>query len=106
MIDAYVITRLCQDCLHGDCVDVCPVDCIVKVDGEFPNQLFITEDCISCGCCVPECPEEAIFAPYDVPAEYEDDIELNQKATANRPNIRVPSRLDLIEMLQRKDSAA
>ena len=27
---AFVITRLCRDCVDGACIDVCPVDCIVK----------------------------------------------------------------------------
>ena len=29
---AYIITRLCRDCVDTGCVAVCPVDCIVKAE--------------------------------------------------------------------------
>ena len=46
-------------CKNMDCVEVCPVDCFYE--GE--NFLVINPDeCIDCGVCIPECPEDAIFA--------------------------------------------
>ena len=63
---AYIITRLCRDCVDTACVAVCPVDCIYRYTGDdkanFPNQLYIHPDeCIDCGACEPECPWQAIF---------------------------------------------
>ena len=79
---AWVITRLCRDCVDQACVEVCPVDCIYEYDGEdretFPNQLFIDpEECINCGVCEPECPWEAIFEDEQVPEVFQPDIALN-----------------------------
>ena len=67
----WVITRLCRDCVDQSCVDVCPVDCIYEHTGDvsdaFPNQLFIDpEECINCGACEPECPNQAITEAEDV----------------------------------------
>lgn len=48
----FVITRLCRDCVDGDCMKRCPADCILEhrpnEGGEsLPNQLFIDpEECI------------------------------------------------------------
>jgi nitrate reductase beta subunit len=36
---AYVITRLCRDCLDTACVAVCPVDCIYRYVGEDQREL-------------------------------------------------------------------
>src|ERR1700687_1725381 len=45
---AYIITRLCRDCVDTACVAVCPVDCIYRYIGTdtetFPNQLYIHPD--------------------------------------------------------------
>ena len=89
---AYVITRLCRDCVDGSCVDVCPEpDCIVEhrpPEGtpRLPNQLFINPDqCIDCGACEPECPWEAIALDEDVPSLFAGDIALNAIVAA-RPN--------------------
>jgi len=50
-------------CKHTDCVSVCPVDCFYE--GE--NMLVINPDeCIDCGVCEPECPEDAILPDTDV----------------------------------------
>ena len=55
----HVVTEACINCKHTDCVIVCPVDCFY----EGPNFLTINPDeCIDCGVCIPECPEDAIFA--------------------------------------------
>ena len=86
---AYVITRLCRDCIDSACVEVCPEpDCIVEhrpADGAsaLPNQLFINPDqCIDCGACEPECPWEAIAPEDDVPRAFVADIALNAIAAA------------------------
>jgi ferredoxin len=70
----YVVTEGCILCKHTDCVDVCPVDCFV----EGPNFLAIDPDgCIDCAVCVPECPEDAIYAGDDVPADQKQFVEIN-----------------------------
>ena len=97
---AYVITRLCRDCVDSSCVEVCPVECIVEhrpaegstKDGTaLPNQLFINpETCIDCAACEPACPWEAIALDADVPRLFADDVALNALAAA-RPNDFVPA---------------
>lgn len=58
----YLVNDNCIKCKHTDCVEVCPVDCFYE--GE--NMLVINpEECIDCGVCVPECPEEAIISDND-----------------------------------------
>ena len=70
----YVVGEGCILCKHTDCVDVCPVDCFV----EGPNFLAINPDeCIDCAVCVPECPENAIYAEDDVPADQKEFIQIN-----------------------------
>lgn len=70
----YIVTEGCILCKHTDCVDVCPVDCFV----EGPNFLAIDPDgCIDCAVCVPECPEDAIYALDDVPEDQKQFIEIN-----------------------------
>lgn len=72
----YIVTESCIMCKHTDCVDVCPqlVDCFV----EGPNFLAIDPDgCIDCAVCVPECPENAIYAEDDVPPEQKQFIAIN-----------------------------
>jgi ferredoxin len=77
----HVITTLCTR--EGDCVEVCPVDCIVpgeKNDSVWGKYFYIDPDtCIDCGACVPACPPEAIFAEEDLPAEHKADIEMNAR---------------------------
>ena len=59
---AHVVDDKCIMCKHTTCVSVCPVDCFYE--GE--NMLVInTDECIDCGVCIPECPEEAIFQTND-----------------------------------------
>ena len=81
---AYIITRLCRDCVDTGCVAVCPVDCIYEYTGSdresFPNQLYIHPDeCIDCGACEPECPWQAIFEEVAVPDVFKDDTALIYK---------------------------
>ncbi|MDX8393304.1 MAG: ferredoxin family protein [Mariprofundales bacterium] len=78
---AFVVTRLCRDCVDTACVAVCPVDCFYKpvdITAKHPNQLLISpEECIDCAVCEPECPWEAIYPEEDVPESCIDDIALN-----------------------------
>ena len=70
----YVVAEGCILCKHTDCVDVCPVDCFV----EGPNFLAIDPNgCIDCAVCVPECPENAIYAEDDVPPDQQQFIAIN-----------------------------
>jgi ferredoxin len=93
---AVVITRLCQDCVDGACVDSCPVDAIVEHrpadrTSELPNQLFVNPDlCISCNQCTPECPWEAIYDEGDVPPAFSADIALNRRASEREEEYHVP----------------
>jgi ferredoxin len=96
---AWVITRLCRDCVDQSCVDVCPVDCIYEYTGEdreaFPNQLFIDpEECINCGVCEPECPWEAIFEDEQVPDVFSEDVELNRRIVDVSGERQVPEHVD------------
>ena len=62
----YLVNDKCIMCKHTSCVEVCPVDCFYA--GE--NVLVINPDeCIDCGVCEPECPEEAI-----IPDHLDEDI--------------------------------
>ena len=80
----YVVGDGCVLCKHTDCVDVCPVDCFV----EGPNFLAIDPDgCIDCAVCVPECPENAIYAEQDVPPEQTDFIQINAELAKLWPPI-------------------
>ena len=91
---AYIITRLCRDCLDTGCVAVCPVDCIYEYTGsaqdQFPNQLYIHPDeCIDCGACEPECPWQAIFEEVAVPDVFKDDTPLNYAIMENMSDFKV-----------------
>jgi ferredoxin len=80
----FVVCEPCIKCKHTDCVSVCPVDCFRE--GE--NMLVIDPDeCIDCGACVPACPVEAIFHDEDVPAEWQDYIDLNTRLARDWPTI-------------------
>lgn len=80
----YVVTDGCIRCKFMDCVEVCPVDCF----REGANMLVIAPDeCIDCGVCEPECPENAIL-PDTVP-EANAWLELNEKYAQRWPSITV-----------------
>ncbi len=65
---AYVITEPCVGEKAGECVEVCPVDCIEEGD----DQFFINPDlCIDCGACQAVCPVEAIVYEEDLRPEEE-----------------------------------
>jgi ferredoxin len=98
---AWVITRMCRDCVDMACVEVCPVDCIVqhkekKDAAGYENQLYIDpEECINCGVCEPECPCEAIFEDEQVPTVFEADVAENAKIVDERDDFEVPERADV-----------
>ena len=77
----FIVGENCIKCKHTDCVEVCPVDCFY----EGPNFLTIDPDeCIDCGLCVPECPEDEIYETTDT----EDKWYKHNEYFANKwPNI-------------------
>jgi ferredoxin len=81
------------------CVEVCPVDCIVKrsePDPKWPAQLYIDpEECISCGVCEPECPWEAIYEDEQVPEIFQADIAKNAEILECRDDFEVPEKGDV-----------
>ena len=96
---AYIVTRLCIDCVDTACVAVCPVDCIYEYTGsdrkKWPNQLYIhPEECIDCGACEPECPWQAIYEEVAVPDVCKDDIKLNYAMMENTSDFKVAEALD------------
>jgi ferredoxin len=81
---AYVIAEPCIGTKDNSCVEVCPVDCIHPTpdepDYEANEQLFIDpSECIDCDACVEACPVDAIFPEDQVPAEWQNYIELNAR---------------------------
>tara|TARA_R110002033_G_C3861093_1_gene236482 strand:+ start:1245 stop:1490 length:246 start_codon:yes stop_codon:yes gene_type:complete len=74
----HVIAQPCIDVRDKACVDVCPVDCIHGDDND--PQLYINpDDCIDCCLCVDACPVDAIFLEDDLPDEWSEFIEVNEK---------------------------
>jgi ferredoxin len=72
----YVVKENCIKCKTMDCVEVCPVDCFYE--GE--NMLVIHPDeCIDCGVCEPECPQEAIVPDTDDAKDYNHWLMINTK---------------------------
>ena len=81
---AHVVCKACNDNKHTDYKDVCQND----YNREGPNFLVIDPDeCIDCAVCVPECPEAAIYAEEDVPADQQEFIELNRELARQWPSI-------------------
>lgn len=90
----FIITAPCEGVCDTACVEVCPVDAIegpidvdeiIRIQQAGLNeqlagiQLFIDPDlCIDCGACEPECPVNAIFDEYDVPANLKSYIKKNE----------------------------
>lgn len=82
--DVYVIAEPCIGDKCGDCVSVCPVDCIHPQKNEVAyskvDQLFINpRDCIACGECVWVCPVDAIFEAHELPKKWQSFIQENTK---------------------------
>jgi len=79
----YVVTENCIRCKLTDCVEVCPVNCFY----EGANMLVIHPDeCIDCGVCESECPEDAIIPGSDINAPRW--LPLNTEFSRKWPNIR------------------
>ena len=70
----HIIAEPCIGVKSGDCVDVCPVDCIHEKE-----ELFVIDpdECIDCQQCVSACPVEAIFAEDELPEKWHSFIEKN-----------------------------
>ena len=80
----FVVTGKCINCRYGDCVEVCPVACFYE--GE--NMMVINPDeCIDCGVCEPECPEEAIKSDEELLPGEEKWVDINMKFSASWPNV-------------------
>ncbi|CAB9495199.1 ferredoxin FdxA [Alteromonas macleodii] len=83
----FVVTDKCINCKHTACVDICPADAF----REGSNFLVIDpEECVDCGLCVPECPEEAIFAESELPDEAQTFIQINAELAQEWPEILEP----------------
>lgn len=80
----YVITESCINCRHTDCVDICPTDAF-HVGKNF--MAINPVECVDCGLCLPECPEEAIFAENDLTDEQLHYKELNAELSNTWPVI-------------------
>lgn len=77
-----VITDACIKCKYMDCVEVCPVDAFYE--GE--NMLVINPlECVDCGCCIEECPIDAIVFDTEPPAQRW--LALNAEYSALWPNV-------------------
>lgn len=80
----YVVVESCMHCKHTDCVEVCPVEAFHEAE----TILYINpSSCIDCDACVSECPEDAIFADVDVPEQYREWIEINEREAPKYPII-------------------
>ncbi|MFC2947319.1 DUF362 domain-containing protein [Virgibacillus sediminis] len=78
---AFVILDPCRNEKSGECVSVCPVDCIE----EGADQFYIDPDvCIDCGACKAVCPVEAIEEEYDLEPDQEVFLEKAEEFFANR----------------------
>ena len=56
-IDKYMVTNACRNCVAHKCVNSCPKDAIVIIQG----PAYIDQNkCIECGRCAAECPYDAI----------------------------------------------
>jgi ferredoxin len=82
---AFVVTALCTR--EADCVEVCPVNCIVPGHPQADWPLFYIDPdvCIDCGACAPVCPPEAIFPEADVPPQHAGDTALNRRFFVEGP---------------------
>ena len=75
----YIVNDKCIKCKLMDCVEVCPVECIIpgKPEEEWPWYFIDPDTCIDCGLCVDECPVKAIFPEEDLPEEWEEYVAKN-----------------------------
>jgi NAD-dependent dihydropyrimidine dehydrogenase PreA subunit len=91
---SFIIGKDCVGCLYGDCVNVCPVDCIngpIIIDGlgkeikgmsdeeKIGKQMYINPDvCIKCGACIPECPVDAIYRDEKEAIHFNDEESIHK----------------------------
>lgn len=71
----HIVNEHCENHLHGDCLEVCPVEAFFIGNNE-KRVLIDPEICIDCEACVSACPEGAILS--DSLAEQK-DIDLNDR---------------------------
>ncbi len=80
----HVVAEPCVLCKYTDCVEVCPVDAFRE--GE--NCLVIDPgECIDCTLCVSQCPVNAIFMDSDLPSQWAEWLELNDRLSKRWPVI-------------------
>lgn len=85
----YVVTDNCIQCRHTSCVDICPADAFHLG----PNFIAINpEECVDCGLCLPECPEEAILPESELSEANRHFLQLNAELSERWPVIlqRIP----------------
>ena len=69
-----IVTEACVGKKHGDCVEVCPVDCFFELD----DMLVINPDeCTDCAACEDECPVSAIVPDDEADEKW---IKINEEA--------------------------
>src|SRR6516165_8770677 len=73
----YVVAEPCIKCKYTDCVEVCPVNCLV----------IHPDECIDCGACEPVCPTKAIFPESDLPEKWAEYKAINTEYATKLPNI-------------------
>ena len=84
----YVITGACTR--DDECITECATESIEKgeytdSDGTLYKQMFIDpETCIDCGSCEAVCPQQAIYADVDVPADQAHFAEINRAYFAKK----------------------
>lgn len=80
----YVVTESCIQCRHTKCVEICPVDAFHLG----PNFIVIDpDDCIDCGLCEPQCPEDAIYPENRLDEKQQIFIALNAQLSRRWPSI-------------------
>jgi ferredoxin len=67
---AFVITEPCMDVMDQACIRVCPVACIHSDAGKDRKLYIDPDECIDCGACEPVCPVKAIYADFELPAQW------------------------------------
>ncbi|AZD31680.1 ferredoxin FdxA [Pseudomonas chlororaphis] len=89
----YVVTDNCIQCRHTNCVDICPADAFHLG----PNFIVINpQECVDCGLCLPECPEEAIQPENQLDDGNRHFLKLNAELAEHWPVIlqRIPPLAD------------
>ena len=86
---AYIIAQPCVGIKDGECIAVCPLDCIHPTPAEYAfreaDMLYIDPTrCIDCGLCMDECQMGAIFADNALPPEWAHFKQRNAEYFAKR----------------------